>query len=135
MPKNYRLAEAPDGLLEKVLGQLQKEQKIMALKRRRIIFSFGAVISALSLIPAYLTLQASLAESGFFQFFSLIFSDSEIVLAYWQNFILSLLETLPITNLIIFLALTALFLESLKLLAKNTKIILKTHNYHLNLWI
>lgn len=135
LKQNYRLINPPGGLLEKVLSRLEKEQKILALKRRRIIFSFGAVISALGLIPAYLALQASLAESGFFQFFSLIFSDSEIIAAYWQNFVLSLLESLPIINLAIFLAVIMAFLEFLKLLTKNLKFISRPNNYHLNIWI
>lgn len=135
LPKNYRLAEAPDGLFDKIMGRLQKERKILTLKRRLAIFSLGAILSALGLIPAYQTLQASLAESGFFQFFSLIFSDSQIISAYWQNFVLSLLESLPTLNLIIFLAVTIVFLEFLKLLIKNLKVISRQNNLHLNLWI
>lgn len=113
--------QAPIGLLEKILNRLTRERKLSA-KRRLFVFSFSLLASLIALIPAWQFVWSGFAQSGFFQFFSLLFSDAAIVLTYWQNYALSLLETFPVSRLIIFLAITFIFLESLKLLAENIKI-------------
>jgi len=128
MSKNYqelfsRLAapQMPPELLEKILNRLTKQQKLAA-KRRLFVFSFSLLGSLIALIPAWQFVWSGFAESGFWQFFSLLFSDAAVVLTYWQNYALSLLETFPASRLIIFLAVVFVFLQSLKLFTNNIKI-------------
>jgi len=120
--------EPPDGLFEKIMLRLHKERQLLTLKRRLTIFSVGLIGSAVAFIPAFKMVQAGFIESGFMDFFSLLFSDTGIVMAYWQNFALSLLETLPVLSLMALLATVLVFLESLKLLARDIKILLPQHN-------
>jgi len=108
-------------LFEKVISRLGKERKLIILKRRLAIFSLGFAGSAMAFIPALKMVRASFAESEFMYFFSLLFSDAKIVATYWQNFTLSLLERLPVVNIIIFFTVIFFFLGSLKLLAKEIK--------------
>jgi len=124
--KLFNYIESPDlplGLFSQVIGRLKREERLLHLKRRATILALGAIISALALIPAGQMVWAGFSESGFFQFFSLLFSDAGIVLTYWQSFGLSLLETLPAMSLIILLTVILAFVESLKSLIKDTKII------------
>jgi hypothetical protein len=109
-------------LLEKILKRIHHEERILVL-RRVILFSITLIASAVGFIPAFKMLSADLAQSGFFNFFSLIFSDFSAVASYWKNFTLILLETLPAIAIVLFLALVLVFLQSLRLLAKNIKII------------
>ena len=113
--------EPPRDLFEKIISRLEKEQKLIILKRRLAVFSLGFVGSAMAFIPALKMVRASFVESEFMYFFSLLFSDAEIVATYWQNFTLSLLERLPVTNIIIFFAVIFFFLGSLRLLMKEIK--------------
>lgn len=126
--KLFTNIEPPEDLLEKVLNQIQKEAKILELKRRVFIFSLSTLFSAIAFVPIFQMMQKEFAQSGFLQFFSLLFSDFEIITVNWQNFIFSLLETLPLTSLITFLFIILVFLESLKLLTKDLKIFLIQHN-------
>lgn len=130
MPMDYKnslisqeLPEPPKGLFNKIMARIQEERRLLTIKRQLAIFSLGVAGSAIAFIPAFKMLQTGLYESGFLQFFSLIFSDFGTVISYWQNFVMSLLETLPIINLAILLTIIFVFMGSLKFLVKDIKII------------
>jgi len=112
---------SPD-LLEKVLGRL-KEKRRAAILKKIFWHSLGVTVSGIALIVTFQMAKADFANSGFWQFFSLIFTDSKILVSYWQNYILSLLETLPAINLILLLGSASFFLILLKYWIKDLKII------------
>ena len=113
--------EPPKELFDKIMSRIHREQKLGRIKQRIVIFSFGALVSLAAVFPAFQILKADLAASGFFTFSSLLFSDFAIVAAYWQNFALSLLETLPVMGLILFSAAILAFLGSIRFLTKNIR--------------
>lgn len=108
------------GLLKRVLQCINKKQRLFII-RRVIAFSLALVISLLAFFPAFRMLSQNIFDSGFIYFASLIFSDFSIVIIHWKIFTLTLLETLPIISLILFLIVLFLFLESVKYLSKNIK--------------
>jgi len=117
----YQTPNPPDDLLGKIMKRISEEKRLLTLKRRLVIFSAGLIGAIVLFIPALKGVISGFAESGFTQYFSLLFSDAEIVLVYWQNYALSLLETLPVVNLILLLITVFAILELLKLLAKDLK--------------
>jgi ABC-type spermidine/putrescine transport system permease subunit I len=115
--------EPPAGLFDRTMRRIRKEQRLLAIKWRLAIFSVASLISLVALIPTFKMAQTGLNESGFIQFFSLLLSDSGVVITYWQSFVLALLESLPAVSLALFLAAVFASLESVKLLIQNIKII------------
>jgi len=120
--------EPPPALLGKVMLHLEREKKLVIIKRKVALFSAGLIFSVLALIPAFKMVWDGVASSGFTQFLSLLFTDSGVVMAYWQSFGLTLLESLPVLSIIIFLAIIFILLESVRFLSKNIRII---HNLKL----
>ena len=114
--------QPPKDLLEKILKRIHREERILVL-RRIIIFSVTLTASLLSFVPTIKILLSDFNQSGFVNFFSLIFSDFSSVATYWQSFTLILLESLPALSLALFLAVLLTFLQSIKSLTKNIKII------------
>ncbi len=112
----------PKGLLEKILKRIHKEERLLVL-RRIIIFSVMLTGSLLAFVPVLKILLADFGQSGFINFFYLIFSDFSSVATYWQSFAMILLETLPAASAALFLAVLLIFLQSAKSLIKNIKII------------
>jgi len=110
--------EPPEYLFGRIMSRIHKEREEEIIKRRIILLSFVSAASFVSVFPAFQLLKADLAASGFFAFFSLLFSDFAIVAAYWQNFVFSLLESLPITGLAAISISSLAFLWSIKLLTK-----------------
>lgn len=118
--------EPPTGLYERIIGRIYKERRLLTIRRRIFIFSAGFFGSLVAFLPVYRAVTTDLIQSGFFQFFSLIFSDFSIVAAHWQNFILALLEALPIMSLIMFFAVLLISFESAKHFTKNVRSVLAT---------
>lgn len=120
---HLRAPEPPEGFLNKIMGQVQWEKHRRILKWRFVFFAIILVASAASAIPAYQSAQASLAESGFMDFASLAFSDTRTILPYWESFTSALIESLPIMSIALFLFVIFSFLESLKYVARDIKLI------------
>jgi hypothetical protein len=121
-----------DDLLAKIMEKIQYRQKVMKVRSRLVIFSVGLIGSIAGFIPVFKLFTSGLNNSGFFQFFSLLFTDSQIILTYWDNFLLTLLEALPIFSLTALLIILFVFLESLKNFVHDLKIILPNRHKILN---
>lgn len=102
------------GLFEKVLTRIEAEKKRRAA-RARLGFVMGIFFaSIISVIPVWNAFWVSIASSGFGQYLTLIFSDSKVVANNWQDFGLSLLESLPVMNVAGFLAVLLVLLLTMK---------------------
>jgi len=114
--------QPPKGLLERILKRIHREERLLVL-RKVIIFSAILMGSLAGLVPSLKMLLSDFSRSGFVNFFSLIFSDFSVAMMYWQSFTMILLETLPALSSALFLAVLLIFLQSIKYLMKNLKII------------
>ena len=81
------------------------------------IFSLVGFISFAGFIPALNLLLNDLRQSGFYEYFSLIFSNGS-VLFFWKELVLSIAESLPTASIILTLSLVFVFVLSLKYLIK-----------------
>jgi hypothetical protein len=113
--------QPPPWLLEKVLKRIDLERKLRAMRRR-----FGLALATLisisgALVPVWRAFWADISQSGFDQFFKLALYDFKTVLANWQDFTLSLLESLPVLSTVILLIVILALLLSLKFTVKNGK--------------
>ena len=104
------------------MKRIHREERVLVW-RKVVLFSATLIASVIGLIPAFKMVSADFAQSGFFNFLSLIFSDFSAVAAYWRSFSLMLMETLPAISVAIFLAVLLTFLQSVRSLTKNVKII------------
>jgi hypothetical protein len=116
------LTEPPRGLRGQILSLVGNEQKRLA-KIRTWAFGSGSIISFGFSLWAIIYLVSSVKESGFWQYFSLLFSGDSAVYLYWHELSLSLIESLPITGLIIFLTAIGFFIWSFANTLKDKKFI------------
>lgn len=119
--------EPSDKLRAGILARIDFERSRSA----RIRLAFLGIASAASLaamIPSFQYVAREFYQSGFYQYLSLLFSDSGAVLASWKVFALSLVEALPLAEITIFLVAVFVFLVSVKLAVRNFSI-----NYKLKL--
>ncbi|MFA6304405.1 MAG: hypothetical protein WCV73_02530 [Patescibacteria group bacterium] len=125
MPQNYQqlfkslpLPEPADGLADKIISAIS-EQALLKL-RFRLFFGLTAILACgVGFWWSGGLLQNSLVQSGFWEFFKLFFSDASSVVYYWQSFLLALLESLPVLGLAAILAVTLVFIMSLKFININ----------------
>lgn len=92
---------------------------ILAKRKKLIIRNmFGYLgLGALSLFGSVFFVRDLIVESsklGFYKYFSLIFSDGGVIATYWREYILTLVDSLPVMSLVLSLALLFVLFISLK---------------------
>ena len=78
------------------------------------LFVLAGIASLVGLVPAFKILGSDLTQSGFYEYLSLAFSDSGLILSAWKEFMFSLAESLPILSIVFTLSLVFIFFLSLK---------------------
>ncbi|OGG71006.1 hypothetical protein A3I99_00240 [Candidatus Kaiserbacteria bacterium RIFCSPLOWO2_02_FULL_45_11b] len=113
--------ELPPNLRARVLLGVRKEE----IKRARVFLLASALVIPASLVGFWFVLQyllTSFYQTSFYSYLSLIFSDPDVVLAYWQQFLLVLLEALPVASMIVALIVFGALLTALKLFVENSRL-------------
>ena len=113
--------ELPPNLRARVLLGVRQEE----IKRARVFLLVSALIIPASLVGFWFVLHyllASFYQTSFYSYLSLIFSDPDVVLAYWQQFLLVLLEALPVASMIVALIVFGALLTALKLFVENSRL-------------
>ena len=115
-----------EGPSEELLNSILKEIAIRKKHRAQKRFVFGVltlVVSIAAFFPALQYFNSEIIQSGFYHYISLIVSDGAAILGYWQNFLLLVIESLPVFALILILAVLWIFFASLRQIATSSKVV------------
>ena len=99
----------------------------IALLERRVVFvrriSFVSVFAVFFsvFIPAFNFLVTQLSESSFFSYASLLISDGDLTFLHSQEFVFSLIESLPMFGITITMTLVFLLLGAIRLVAVESR--------------
>jgi hypothetical protein len=122
--QNLEPVNTPEGLLGAVHLRIEKEQRRMA-RTRLAVFIPLAIVSCFAVAFSFQYLAQEVSRSGIGEYLSIIFSDTSTLFAYWKEFSLSIIESMPIWGTALFLGSIFVLLGSLKSVIKNTQITLK----------
>jgi hypothetical protein len=81
-------------------------------------FTSLGLASLAGLIPAFKILSTDLGQSGFYEYFSLIFSDGGSIVSFWKELVFSIAESLPVMSIVLSLCLMFVFFLSIKYATK-----------------
>jgi ABC-type phosphate/phosphonate transport system permease subunit len=109
--------EPEAGLAEGVWRGLILKNK-RTTKMRLWFFSVLGIASLLGAVPALSLLFSDFSKSGFYEYFSLAFSNGGILASYWKELILSLAQSIPTTSLALSLAFIFVFFLSIRFVLK-----------------
>ncbi len=112
--------EPPEQLLRNILARIELKQRQEA-RTKLALWGGLSLASFISIIPASLYAINEFGRSGFYQYFSLLFSDGGLTLIYWKEFSLSLAESVPVLAVATILSALFVFLESTLLAIKNIR--------------
>ncbi|NTV44412.1 MAG: hypothetical protein HGA67_01805 [Candidatus Yonathbacteria bacterium] len=107
-------------LRQTILAGIEREE----FRRARMRLATSAVlmpVSAFGIVYSIRYAAEALAQSGFYSYASLALSDSDVVLAYWREFALSLLGSLPFAAFIALIATGGLLLWAARIFAANVR--------------
>ena len=77
------------------------KRKKQAIRFRLYAFSSLGIISLFSFVPVFKALFTEFAQSGFSDYLSLAFSNGSSLVVYWKDLALSLVESLPIFDVVL----------------------------------
>ncbi len=115
--------ETPRHLQHNIMGLIGAQRRRSA-RIHILLLSITGVVSGVLLVSVAGHLAQDVYQSGLFEYFSLLFSDGNIVLNSWKGFTLLVVESVPLWGATV--ALAALFglLGSFTFAIKNIKIAL-----------
>ena len=104
----------PRRLFWAIIKRLKLEKNLKTFRGKFSFFLAALVIFGILAVAAFFALKTELVNSESGSLFSLIFSDTLIVLAYYKYFILAVLESMPVVPILISFITLALVMFSLK---------------------
>lgn len=97
-----------------IMQKIGRAHRIKILRARFLLFGTISLLAIVAFVPAMRLFYSDINESGFYEFVSLAFSDTEIVMAYWQDFAFLIAESFPVLGVSYVLASVFFFLFSIK---------------------
>ena len=113
MKQILNFPEPSPELYQKIIKRLREKKRRTAAWRMVFFLSLSLLAGGFSFWGAYLIWEA-LSHSGFIQIISLLFSDYQSLALYWNNYLLAILETLPLLPLLYLLSGCLIFLLALR---------------------
>jgi hypothetical protein len=116
--------EPPAGLFERIVLAIKREQELQHTKRLLFGFLFLLVVSFIATPLSWLILINQIESSGISYFISTALSDFGTFLILWKDFSLAILESLPITGMMIFAISLGVSIFTLRLFLHRKRLLL-----------
>ena len=116
----FSMVEPSDKLKTTILKTIKREE----IKRSVYRLVFSSVLSLASIIIAFVymvNIFNDFNQSGFSEYLSLIYSDGALLMNYWQIYVMSIVESLPIIPITILVASVWVFVWSANTMMTNLK--------------
>jgi hypothetical protein len=99
---HFKEVELPAGLFEKIILAIKREQELQRTKRLLFSFLFLLVVSLITTPLSWTMLSSQVKSSGILYFISTAVSDFGTFLAFWKDFVLAIVESLPVAGITVF---------------------------------
>ena len=112
---NLKSREPSSGLFDRIILAIKREQELQHSRRLLFVFLSLLLISLIATPLSGMVLVGQIENSGISYFISTAINDLEMFFAFWQDFGLAILESLPIVSIITFLLSLAVSVFTLRL--------------------
>ena len=108
-------AGPPAGLFDRIILAIKREEELRHTRRLLFSFLFLLVISFVTTPLSWTILVNQVEDSGFSYFISTALKDFGTFLVLWKDFSLAILESLPLTGMMIFVTSLGMSIFTLRL--------------------
>ncbi|MDB5204186.1 MAG: hypothetical protein JWP09_214 [Candidatus Taylorbacteria bacterium] len=109
--KNIDTCPTPAGLNKSIVSRIQiLEQK--RSRQRASFFGLFSIVSFAGLVMSFKALWTNLASSGTYEYISLLVSNPSDATTFWKEISFSIIESVPLITLSLFLVLALAFIIS-----------------------
>lgn len=104
----YQEVTLPKDLVNNIILKVDEKDRQKS-KIKALGLSLVSITSFLISIPIISQIITSFTQSGFYNYLSLIISDYDVVIVYWKEITISLVESLPIIGIVSLLTVALVF--------------------------
>ena len=116
--KLFNEIEPSERLFNDIIGHVEFKNRQTA-RIKFSLLSATALAALTSIIPVFSYAANEFSQSGVYHYASLVFSDTNLVLVYWKDFLYLIAESFPFIGITAFLGAVLVFFGSVKLALKN----------------
>jgi len=117
--------EPPVGLFEKIIFAIEREEQLKKTRRLFFSFLFLLVISLIATPYSWTILIGQVKSSGIIYFISTAITDLKTVFSFWQDFLLAIVEILPLVEIMVFSISLGICLFTLRLFLYKKGLLIK----------
>jgi len=117
--------EPPVGLFEKIIFAIEREEQLKKTRKLFFSFLFLLVISLIVTPYSWMILINQVKSSGIIYFLSTAITDLKTIFAFWQDFLLAIVEILPLVEIMFFLISLGICLFTLRLFLYKKGLLIK----------
>lgn len=111
MTLNIRHVNPPQDFESKILKTIKSKDKFQTIVKLAIE-GFLSVVSLIAAFPLGISLINTFYQSSSYQYISLLLSGDLSILVYWKDLGFSIIESLPVLSITLFLSVGLIFLFS-----------------------
>jgi hypothetical protein len=115
--------DPPPGLFDRIILAIKREEELKKTRRLLFGFLFLLIVSSIATPLSWKLLLRKIENSGISYFIFTALSDFGTFLFFWKDFGLAILESLPITEIIIFSISLGICLFTLRLFLYRKKLL------------
>lgn len=105
-------------IIDLVNTRINKHKRFIQV-RDYIIHSTISLVAIVALIPSLQNLYTNLEKSGFFSFISVVFTDSQAILEIFNDFILAVAYSIPLSSMFFAGVIFIIFINSTRKIFTN----------------
>lgn len=122
---NMNMQKPPSGLFERIILAIRREQEIRRSKRLLFEFLVLLIVSFIATPFSFSVLLNQIQSSGILYFVSGAITNLGAFFGAWQDFLLAILEALPVSGIVIFSLSIGIALFTLRLFLYKKKMLFK----------
>ena len=92
--------QAEQNLSENIWHSIVLQEK-RAARIKLTLFSITSIVAFVGAFPVFKNLATQFAQSGFYEYASLAFSNASVLASSWKELAYSIAETLPVSNMLL----------------------------------
>ena len=120
MNQLFSVLEPSENLKNSIISRIKVEERKRAIYK--VAYSSALTLASIFMSVFYMiNIIKDSSQSGLSEYFSLLFSDGALIASYWQTYVLSVVESLPIIPITVVVASIGIFVWSINTFLSNIK--------------
>lgn len=128
-PNNPKVIELPEGLFNRIILNIEKEERRQRARKTFFSFLFLLILSFIAVPFSWTILVGQVEKLGALYFISTALSDLNLFFNHWQVFSLAVLESIPFFGATLFIISLSLLIFTFRFFLRQRKTLWKQFSH------